>query len=112
MSCWIYWLAARQAGLLLWSKGDVNFMNNGAGHFSLHDQGILQVALIALGPELGIRRPVNQPRRDEGQTAGARHGALYDCVHFQLARDFSKRPPRGLKLHYRSPRNYANGLDL
>src|SRR5882762_6615442 len=54
MSCWVYGPAARQSRLLLWSYGDVNFIDNRACHFPLHDKEILQIALVGLGPDLGI----------------------------------------------------------
>src|SRR2546426_3025600 len=82
---------------------EIDVTHDRACHFSLHDQEILQIALIGLGPKLGIGWRIYQTRCDLCNFPRAQHGTFDNRVYMQLSRDVDERLSRGFEWHHRGP---------
>src|SRR6516164_5009764 len=63
-------------------------INDLLGYVSLKREGIAQVALIAISPQMFVRGAVDELRSDAHSITGVLHSPFYDPVHVQFARDF------------------------
>src|SRR5262249_49106935 len=64
VSLWVDTPSARQACLLEGRDFDLDLPDNGPCHLTLQGHHITQIALIVLGPEVPVRRGVDQLRRN------------------------------------------------
>ena len=60
---------------------DSNLFGNGASDLILKRQCIAQVTLIALGPEVLVRRSLDELCGDPNPVAGTKHGPFHDGIH-------------------------------
>src|SRR5207248_4538864 len=68
-------------------KSRLHFPRDGERYLALHRQHVARIAVVAIRPEMAVRRRVNQLRVDAHRSAVALNGALYHRVDVQLAGD-------------------------
>jgi hypothetical protein len=68
--------------------GDIHLAGDCLRQFGLKQKDISQVALVALGPDVPVRRGVKKLRVHPDPSAIAQHRSFYDGVHIELACDF------------------------
>ena len=104
--------APRQARSLLWGQLHLNFVGDGASDVALQRQDIAQVALVLLGPQVRIRRRVNQLRGDSNAAVRSQHRALDDGIDVERLRDLGQRLSSALVAHHRGARDHAQRANL
>ena len=85
---------------------------DGARHLALQREHVLQVALVALGPELRLVAGLDQLGGDADPAGVVADAALDDVVHAQVAPDRGDVAARALVPHRRGARDHRQALGL
>ena len=63
--------------------------DDGRGHFVLDGEDVIELAVVALGPDVRVGFGVDQLHGDADAIARLAHAALDDILHLELARDLA-----------------------
>jgi hypothetical protein len=70
----------RQERPLLGREPDLNLVGNSPRHLVLERQDVALVSFVAIGPNVTVRRRLDQLGIDSHSLPGAHHGAFHNCV--------------------------------
>ena len=74
---------------LVWRRDSrLDLTGDIAGYIGLERESVAHVPLVAFGPQIFVRRPLDQLRGDAHVIAGVLHRSLDNPIHAQLTRDF------------------------
>ena len=91
--------------LFLGREFDANFIGNGESQLALQGEQVAELALVALGPQLGVGAGIKQASCDLDSIARPLYGAFDNSVNIELACNFLERLRFLLVTHYRGPRD-------
>ena len=99
--------AAGQARFLLRRQLNLNLVGDGARDVALQRQDIPQVALVLLGPQVRIRRRVNQLGGDSDASLRPQDRAFDDGIDVERLRDLGQWLSSALVAHDRRARDHT-----
>ncbi len=91
---------------------NLDLPGNGPSHLALQRQYVTQVSLVAVNPEVRVRRRMDQLRCDPHLLGDTHHRTFHHRIHIQLSRNLRQRPLDILVLHDRCPRPDLQRPDL
>ena len=107
ISSGIHRASPREAGFLLRGELNLDLLRDGSRHIALQCKDVTQVALITLGPEVGVGSRVYQLGGDPHTITGSHYSAFYHGVDFQLACDLRQRLPCASVSHHGGTRDQS-----
>jgi hypothetical protein len=72
---------AGQARALFWGENGADLAGNRLGHLALQGHNVAEIALVVPGPQVLVKRRIDQLAGDPHPVTGAKYRALHNAFH-------------------------------